>query len=156
MLSPRRQHTSGRYAEWRPICIRFGKCGRWDAVSSSILVMLAPANNHIRGVDWCEPNPRCSNDGKQFNLQGNNYVQTTAVDSPLSSLGSTPSPPRERDVTPWIKSLGRTLRFHARAWPSQGRVEILGPIWKLVVDRALQRFVCQYSCGSWRSVQYRA
>ena len=77
------------------------------------------ADSAIRGVDWCGPNPTCINDGGQFELQGNDYVLSEAVDSPLTSLGSTPSPPlgsRKRGVTAWVRSLAETIRVHARAW----------------------------------------
>ena len=77
------------------------------------------ADSVFRGVDWCEPDPKCQNDGFQFELQGNNYVLSQAVYSPLSSLGSSPSPPsrsRKRSVTAWVRSLANSVRVHARAW----------------------------------------
>lgn len=89
----------------------------------------SPIKNLLRkfsGVDWCSVGSSCVNDGGQFTFQ--NGVYTLSVESPLSSPGSTPPAPgkNKRDVTPWNRGLDRTVRIHARAWPSEGYVELLG------------------------------
>lgn len=59
------------------------------------------------------------NDGSQFTFEAGNYALSIPIEvNPKRDLS---------DTTPWKSGPEDSFRVHARAWPSEGLVELLGP-----------------------------